>query len=220
MATDAGDLLEQGAPLLGSEGERLVDHPLADEQECVVGEMSRVEQVDEVAQADPALVEEVVVLARAVQPPSELEHLEVHRQEPVGVVEHERHVRHPLRRPLVRARPDDVLRFARTERPTLLAERPAQRIREIALAGSIRPDDGADPGPELDARALGERLEPLQAQGQESRLGGTRPGGHVVTARDPWRGRPPGAGGRAPRPRPPSRRPGATVPVRRRGARR
>ena len=66
---------------------------------------ARVEQVDEVAQPDPLLVEEVVVLAAAVQPPAELEDLEVDRQQAVAVVEDERHVGHALGGALLRARP-------------------------------------------------------------------------------------------------------------------
>ena len=62
VAAHAGDLLEQRPAFLGSEGQGLVDHALADEQEGVVGEMRRIEQVDQVAQADPLLVEQVVVL--------------------------------------------------------------------------------------------------------------------------------------------------------------
>ena len=84
VAADAGDLLEQRPALLGPQRQRLVDHALADEQERVVGEVRRVEQVDEVAQPDPLLVEEVVVLARAVQPAAELEDLEVDRQQAVA----------------------------------------------------------------------------------------------------------------------------------------
>ena len=112
VAADAGDLLEQRPPFLGPQRERLIDHALADEQERVVGQVRRIEQVDEVAQPDPALVEQVVVLARAVEPPPELEDLEVDRQQAVGVVEDERDVGHPLRRALLRAGPDDVLRLA------------------------------------------------------------------------------------------------------------
>ena len=63
MATDPRHFLEQRPALLGPEGQGLVDHPLADEQERVVGEIGRVEQVDQVAQPDTALVEEVVVLS-------------------------------------------------------------------------------------------------------------------------------------------------------------
>ena len=73
VAPDAGHLLEQRPSLLRPQRERLVDHALADEQERVVGEVRAVEQVDEVAQPDPLLVEQVVVLAGAVQPPPELD---------------------------------------------------------------------------------------------------------------------------------------------------
>ena len=172
MAADPGDLLEQRSPLLGAQGEGLVDHALPDEQEGVVGEVGGVEQVDQVAQPDPALVEEVVVLARAVQPAAELEHLEVDRQEPVGVVEHERDIRHALGGALVRSGPDDVLRAPRAKRPALLTERPAQGIGEVALARPVRPDDGADAGAELHVRALGKGLEALEAKRQQARLGG------------------------------------------------
>ena len=178
VAPDTGDLLEERPALLGPERERLVDHPLADEQEGVVGQVRRIEQVDEVAQPDPALVQEVVVLARAIEPPTELEDLEIDREEAIGVIEDERDIGHPLGGPLLRPGPDDVFRLARSERTTLLAERPAQRVGKIALARAVRADHGADPRPELDIRPLRERLEPVEAQRQETRLCGAREVGH------------------------------------------
>ena len=156
VAPDPGDLLEERPALLGAQGERLVDHPLPDEQEGVVGEMGRVEQVDQVAQPDPALVEQVVVLAASIEPAPQLEDLEIDWEEPVGVVDHEGDIGHPLCRALLRARPDDVLRLARAQRPALLAERPAQRVGEVALARSVWPDDRADPRTELDVGPLRE----------------------------------------------------------------
>ena len=96
---DAGDLLEQRPPLLRPQRERLVHHPLADEQEGVVGEVRRVEQVHEIAQADPLAVQQVLVLARAEQPPPELDAGEIDRQEAVRVVEDERDVGHAERGP-------------------------------------------------------------------------------------------------------------------------
>ena len=167
VAADAGDLLEQRPALLGPQRERLVDHPLADEQEGVVGEVRRVEQVDEVAQPDPLAVQEVVVLARPVEPPAELQDAVVDRQQPVGVVEDEGHVGHPEGGPAVGAGEDDVLALAAPQRPALLAERPAQRVGQVALARPVRADDGADPGAELDHRPLGERLEAVEPERQE-----------------------------------------------------
>ncbi len=178
VATHTGDLLEQRAPFLGSQGESLVDHALADEQERVVGEVGGIEQVDEVAQADALLVEQVLVLAAAVEPPAELEDLELDRQEAVGVVEHEGDVGHALRRALLRPGPDDVLGLARAERPALLAERPAERVGQVALAGAVRPDDRADPAAELDVGSLGERLEALDPQREQPRRG-VRRWGHA-----------------------------------------
>ena len=180
VAPDAGDLLEQRAALLGPHGQRLVDHALADEQEGVVGEVGGVEEVDEVAQPDALLVQQVFVLAGAIQPPPELQDLEVDRQQAVAVVDDEGHVGHALRRALLRAGPDHVLGLARAERAALLAERPAERVGEVALAAAVRADDRADPAAELDVRALGERLEAVQAKGEQPRR--RRPGAVAVAA--------------------------------------
>ena len=94
VLADAGRLLEQRPPLLGAQRERLVDHALADEQERVVGQVRLVEQVDEVAQPDALAVEQELVLARAEEPPAQLDLAEVDRQQPVLVVEDERDVGH------------------------------------------------------------------------------------------------------------------------------
>ena len=109
VAADPGHLLEQRPALLRTQRERLVDHALADEQEGVLGEVRGVQEVHEVLQSDPLLVEQVVVLARAVETPAELDHGVLDRQERVTVVEHERHVRH-ARAQRAPAGPDDVLR--------------------------------------------------------------------------------------------------------------
>ncbi len=174
VSSDAGDLLEQGPALLWSERERLVDHALADEQERVVREVGRVEQVDEIAKADALLVEQVVVLARSVEPAAELEDAVVDGQEPVGVVEDEGHVGHAERRSLVGTGEDHVLRLAAAKRPALLPERPAEGVGEVALAGAVGSDDRADPATELDDRPLGERLEALQPKGKEAGRRGHR----------------------------------------------
>ena len=80
MAPYAGHFLEERASLLGAERERLIDHALADEEEGVVGEMRRVEQVDEILQPDALLVQQVVVLAGAEEAPPQLDRLEFERE--------------------------------------------------------------------------------------------------------------------------------------------
>ena len=168
VTPNPGDLLEERATLLRPQGERLVDHALADEQERVVGEVRRVEQVDEIAQADPLLVQQVVVLAAAVEPSTELQDRVLDRQEPVCVVEDERDVGHAKRRPAIRTGEDHVLGPATAECAALLPERPAKGVGEVALARPVGPDDGADPATELDDCALGERLEALEAKREEA----------------------------------------------------
>ena len=145
MAPHAGHLLEQRSTLLRTKRERLIHHALADEEKRVVGKVRRIQQIDEIPEPHPLLVQQVVVLAGAIQPPPELEDAVVDRQETVGVVEDERHVGHPDRRPPFRTGEDHVLALAGSQRPALLAEGPAKRVGQVALAGAVGADDRADP---------------------------------------------------------------------------
>jgi hypothetical protein len=176
VAAHAGDLLEQRAALLRPQRQRLVDHALADEQERVLGEMPGIEQVHQVLESYALAVQEVVVLARPVQPPAQLDHAVLDRQQAVAVVEGELDIGHAHRRPLLGASPDDILRLPRAEGAALLAERPAQGVGKVALAGAVRADDRADPRAELDMRSIGKRLEAWRRT--ESRRAGavTAPG--------------------------------------------
>ncbi len=81
---DAGDLFEQRPALLGPEREGLVDHALPDEQEGVLREVTRIQEVDEVLEADALAVQQVVVLAGPVQPPPEFHDPVVDRQQRVA----------------------------------------------------------------------------------------------------------------------------------------
>ncbi len=175
VASNAGHFLEQRTSFLGPQGQRLVDHALADEQERVVGQVRAVQEIDEVAQADALLVEQVLVLAAPKEPASELEDLELDRQEPIAVVEDQRDVGHALSGALLRPGPDDVFRLAGSEGAPLLPECPAERVGQIALARPVRPDDRADPATELDVRSLRERLESLETEREQTRSGGSRP---------------------------------------------
>ena len=223
VAADPGHLLEQRPPLLGAQRQGLVDHALPDEQERVVGEVRGVEQVDQVAQPDPALVEEVVVLARAVQPAAELEHLEVDRQQPVGVVEDERDVRHALGGALVRAGPDDVLglreRSARPCSPS--AQRRASA--RLLLPDPFGPTTALMPGPNSTFVRSAKDLKPWSRSASRRGSAGDRSGSVTRRSRRaptrrrsrraPTRPRS-GAAARAPLPRRPSRRSGARGPRR------
>ena len=80
MATNAGNLLEQGAALLRTKRKGLIDHALADEQERIVGQVGGIQQVDEITQPDALLVQEILVLTAAEQPPTQLQDLEIDRE--------------------------------------------------------------------------------------------------------------------------------------------
>ena len=136
---------KRGRRSSGPKRQGLVDHALADEQERVVGQVGRIEQVDEILEPDPLAVEQVVVLAGAVEPPAQLQDPDSPPAARLSELSStRRHIGHAERRPPIRAGEDHVLRLARPERATLLAEGPAERIGEVALARAIRSDDGAD----------------------------------------------------------------------------
>src|SRR5207249_1023212 len=82
------------------------------------------EQVDQVLEPYPLAVQQVVVLARAIQPPSELDDAVLDREQTVAVVEGQLDVGKADRGAPLGARPDDVLGLARAKRATLLAEGP------------------------------------------------------------------------------------------------
>src|SRR3712207_183711 len=79
----------------------------------------------------------VLVLARAIQAPSEIDLAVVDGQEPVLVVDDERHVGHAGGLTRGGSGKDDVLCLARPQRASLLAQRPAQCVGEIALAAAV-----------------------------------------------------------------------------------
>ena len=159
VAAYPGGLLEERPPLLRPQREGLVDHALADEQEGVVGEVRAVQQVEQIPQADPLAVQEVLVLARAVEPPRQGDLAVGHRQQAVPVLEGQGDLGHADGPAGRRPGEDDVLRLVRAQGAALLAEGPSQRVGEIALAAPVGTDDGRDAGPELQRGPLGERLE-------------------------------------------------------------
>ena len=144
VAADPGDLLEQRPALLGAQREGLVHHALPDEQERVLGDVRRVQQVLEVAQADALPVEQVVVLAGPVEAPAELHDGVLDREQRVAVLEDEGHVGHALGAAPLGAGPDHVLALADPQGAALLAQRPPQGVGQVGLPRPVGTDDRAD----------------------------------------------------------------------------
>ena len=82
-----------------------------------------------------------------------------------GVVQHQRHLSKAHRGAFFRAAEDHVLHFAAPEGLAgLLAHDPANGVRNIRFAASVRPDDGGDVLTEVEHRLVREALEPLDLQ--------------------------------------------------------
>ena len=106
--------------------------------------------------------EVVFALARAVVAARHHDFGEGRTENAGGVVENERHLGEPDRAALRRAAENDVLHLCPAQRTRgLLAEHPADRVRDIRFAGAVRTDDRGHAAEKFDLRAVGKRLEPL-----------------------------------------------------------
>ena len=172
-AAEAGGLLDQRAPLLRLRGEDRLDLALADDRVHALAEAEVGEQLDEVEPAHGGLVDEVLALAAAVEPardrelgvldaarsPSSLSNRSSTSQKSAGAA-------------VRRAGEEDVVgllgaQLARAER----AGRPADRVGDVRLAGSVRADDHADARLEAHLDGVREGLEATQLDGAQVHRG-------------------------------------------------
>ena len=106
--------------------------------------------------------EVVFALARAIVAPRDHDLGKRRAENAGGVVEDERDLGKADRTALRRAAEDDILHFRAAQRARgLLAEHPADRVRDIRFAGAVRTDDRGHAAEKFDLRAVGKRLEPL-----------------------------------------------------------
>jgi hypothetical protein len=162
-APEAGGLFQQLAPLLGLRGEDLLDAPLADDRVHPAAEAEVGKQLDEVDAANGGLVQQVLALAAAVEPARDRK-LRI-RQRPVAVriVEQELDLAELLRRTTAASGKEHVVRFLGTELGRReRSGRPDDRVRDVGLAGSVRPDDDGDARLQPHLDRIGERLEAAQ----------------------------------------------------------
>ena len=242
-AAEPGRLLDQRAPLLRLRREDRLDLALADDRVHALAEPEVGEQLDEVEPPHGGLVDEVLALAAAVEPPRDRE-LGVLDGGPVAVVVVEEQLDlAEVGRPAVRRAGEEHVvgllgaQLVRAER----AGRPADRVGDVRLAGAVRPDDHADARLEAHLDRIREGLEATQLDGAQMhrrRLSGGAERYRAARARRctagavplgrvslrtlssgsamPSRGEP----FQRPRGRPPARRPSSSCPRRRRAARR
>ena len=163
-AAEAGRLLDQRAPLLGLRREDRLDLALPDDRVHALAEAEVGEQLDEVEAPHGGLVDEVLALAAAMQPPRDRELGVLDRPRAVVVVEQELDLAEVGGAAVRRAGEEHVVgllgaQLVRAER----AGGPADRVGDVRLAGAVRPDDHADARLEAHLDEIREGLEATQS---------------------------------------------------------
>ena len=168
VARDAGGLLDEHAPLVRLGRQDVVELVLVhDRIGARVGARPR-EEIEDVAQPRRVLVEEIFALAGPVETAAH-RHLGPRHREHAVVAEGQLDLREADGLAGGGAVEDQILHALAAEGlRALLAEGPADRFRDVALAASVRPDDRGDPGHHPENGLLRERLEAVQRDGFEA----------------------------------------------------
>src|SRR6187549_1529508 len=155
-------LLDQQPPLARLGVDDRLDPALADHRVHLAAEVGVGEDLDDVDEAAASAVQPVAAVAGAVEPALDRDLGELRRGAPLAVVDRHLDLGGAALADALAAGRDHVLHRGAADRAgALLAERPEHRVGDVALAGAVGADDDADARRELQARALGERLEPL-----------------------------------------------------------
>src|SRR5262249_4448642 len=135
----------------------------AEDRVHAVAEADVGEELDEVEPPDGRLVDQVLALAAAMQPPGDRDLRPLERPGPLGIVEQELDLAEVARLAAARAREEHVVRLlgsklVRRER----AAGPDDRVGDVRLAGAVRADDDRHSRLEPDLDVIRERLETAQ----------------------------------------------------------
>ncbi len=169
---DPGRFLDDRPAVLGSRVEHRVELALADDDVLLAADAGVGEEVLDVEQPARDAVDEVLRLTGPEEHPGDRHLGELDRQQPRGVVDRERDLGPPERRPIGGAGEDDVVHLGAAQRPGALgAEHPRDRIHDVRLARPVGADDDTHPGFELERGLVREGLEALQRQRLEEQEG-------------------------------------------------
>ncbi|SCD40113.1 hypothetical protein GA0115251_106811 [Streptomyces sp. TverLS-915] len=175
---DARGFLDEGAASHRVGMEDGVELSLADDDVHLAADAGVGEEFLDVEEAAGVPVDLVLAAPVAEHRPRDRDLGVLDGEGAVAVVDRERDLGTPQRRPARRAGEDDVLHLAAAQRfGALLAHHPRQRVHDVGLAGAVRPDDARDPRLEPQRRRGGEGFEPTQSHGLEVHAAGLyRPG--------------------------------------------
>src|SRR5690606_19136312 len=174
IAASADRLFQKQPAIKGMGAEDAVDLPLAHYRHAALSKPRAEEELLDIPQAARLPVDEKLAFARAENAAGD-GHLGVRQgQGFVAVVQNQRHLGETQGFPGGGAVEDEVRRPRRPECPVaLLAQHPADRVDDVALAAAVRPNDGRDAGAEADLGLVRERLEAQELQGLQAQRGGT-----------------------------------------------
>ena len=178
MLGDVGCFLDELAALLGTALENGVELALADDRVSVLAQAGVMEDVLHIHEARWCAVDEVLGLTRAIHPARDAHLGKVDGQRVVGVVEHQRDLRHAHGGPSRASREDHVLHgLAAQHLGALLAQDPEDCVRDVRLARAVWAHDHVEAGVKGHGGPVGEGLEALegerlQIQGWSSRFSG------------------------------------------------
>ena len=165
VETDAGRFLEQLAPLIRFIGKQRVHHLPLDDDAGVGSESGAAHHVVDVAQAAGSVVEEVIALARAAQPPRDHDFAERNVERSVVVLEMERDFGDVHGAARGRALEDHLFHLRAAEGAgALLAEHPAHGVGDVGLSAAVRADDRGHARLEDHLGLIGERLESVNLE--------------------------------------------------------
>ncbi len=157
-----GGMLEEPTSFLRALTERGIDQTLTDDGVALTEGRG---QEGDILEADPATIDEVLIVATPVGAARDRDLSELARQPLLFVVEGHDDLSEPGRCPTLATGEDHVFRFFRAECiRTGLAEHPADGIGDVRLAGSVGPDDCRDAWFEHERRFRGKAFEPVQVE--------------------------------------------------------
>ena len=173
---DACGLLDVGATVFRARLQHGVELALPDDDVQLATDPRVAEQLLDVEQAARRAVDLVLARAVAEHPAGDRDLGVVDRQRAVGVVDRQRDLGAAQRRAARGAGEDDVLHLPAAQRlRALLAEHPADRVDDVALARAVRADDAGDPRLQAQGGGRGEGLEALQREALQMHASLPRP---------------------------------------------
>ena len=175
VPADTRRLFKDEPPLLRVRLDQVRHLALLDDRVAADPHARIAKQLLDVLEPNGFLVDQVVALARAEQSAGDGHIIVVDGQRAVGVVERQIDLGHARR--LARARPeeDHVLHLVAAQAlGTLIAEHPLDRVDDVALAATVRPDDTGHAALEVEIQPVGETLEAFAGESFEKHgCGGT-----------------------------------------------